>query len=91
MPTTTTIDPVQLAARAAGLRRLAGKLADCPVGSLTEWANHETWIGPTADRCRDDLAAQVHAINAAVESLVSRARHLDNLAAACARPLSGPY
>lgn len=89
MPT-TAIDPVQLAARAAALRRLAAKLADCPVGGLAERANHETWLGPTADRCREELAAHVQSINAAVEALLARARSLDNLATN-ARPLSGPF
>jgi hypothetical protein len=81
-------DPVTLTARAHALRRLAGKLAECPVGGLAERANHETWLGPTADRCRDDLAAHVQAINDAIADLHARARRLDNQAAA-ASPVRG--
>ena len=84
----TASDPVALTARANTLRRLAAKLADCPVGVLAERANHETWLGPTADRCREDITAHVQAINDAIADLHSRARRLDNQAAA-ASPVPG--
>jgi hypothetical protein len=84
----TASDPVTLTARAQALRRLAAKLAECPVGGLAERANHETWLGPTADRCRDDIAAHVQAINDAIADLYARARRLENQAAA-ASPVRG--
>lgn len=81
-------DPVQLTLRANALRRLATKLADCPVGGLASRADHETWLGPTADSCRADLAAHVTSINAAVEDLLRRAQRLDHLAASIS-PVAG--
>jgi hypothetical protein len=84
----TASDPVTLIARATSLRRLAAQLADCPVGGLAQIADHETWLGPTADRCRADLAAHVAAIDAAIADLYARARRLDNQAAA-ASPVRG--
>jgi hypothetical protein len=84
----TASDPVTLTARANSLRRLAAKLAECPLGGLAERANHETWLGPTADRCRADIATHVQAINDAIADLYARARRLDNQAAA-ASPVRG--
>jgi hypothetical protein len=84
----TASDPVALSARANALRRLAARLVECPVGGLAARADHETWLGPTADRCRDDIAAHVQAINVAIEDLYARARRLDNQAAA-ASPVRG--
>ena len=82
-------DPVQLAARAAALRRLATRLAECPVGGLAERAGAGTWLGPTADRCRGELSAHVRSINEAIDDLAVRAVQLDHQAAN-ARPLHGP-
>jgi len=84
----TASDPVTLIARANSLRRLAAKLAECPVGSLTQRADYETWLGPTADRCRADLATHVQAIDEAIADLCARARRLENQAAA-ASPVRG--
>ena len=84
----TASDPITLTARANSLRRLAANLADCPLGGLAGRADHETWLGPTADRCRDDIAAHVQAVNDAIADLYARARRLDNQAAA-ASPVRG--
>jgi hypothetical protein len=84
----TASDPVTLTARAHALRRLAATLAECPLGSLAARADHETWLGPTADRCRADIATHVQAIDEAVADLYARARRLDNQAAA-ASPVRG--
>jgi hypothetical protein len=84
----TASDPATLLARAQALRRLATKLTECSLGGLAERAGPETWLGPTADRCRADIDAHVLAIDGAIADLHARARRLDNEAAA-ASPVRG--
>jgi hypothetical protein len=86
----TDIDPVQQAARAATLRRLALHLENCEVSGLAQRAGNDTWIGPTADRCRSELAMHAAAISAAVTDLRTRARRID-ATVATVLPIAGPY
>lgn len=89
-PMPIDIDRLQQAARAATLRRLALRLENCEVGALIQHAGNDTWIGPTADRCRSELATHAAAISSAVTDLRARARRID-ATVATAVPITGPY
>jgi len=87
----TDVHAGELSARAATLRRLATRLEAAAPASLSSRAGEQTWIGPTADRCRGDVTAQLAAIRAGAADLRARARALEAQAAvAAALPMSGP-
>ena len=75
--------------RAAHLRSLAAQLGSTPSLSLHLHAGVDTWFGPRADACLDDLACAQRAVHHAVDDLRTQAvafdRHADELAAAAAR------
>ncbi len=66
--------------RAAGLRILAYRLAHAPSMTLHLHATVDTWHGPCAQRCHDELNAARHGIHGAVDELGDRAWRFDRIA-----------
>ena len=77
MSSAAITSPVQLE-RAAHLRRLAREMESLRLLDLHRRAGPETWVGPTAQRCLDELLLQRRAILAAAESLRIAARRLES-------------
>ena len=71
----------QQRARARALRQLAAQLAGAGALGLHQRAGDDAWVGPLADRCRDDLFTVRREIQAARDDLVAAARNLERQAA----------
>lgn len=84
------IDPVRLRERAAALRALVRQIQECPTAGLGWIGDHETWLGPTADRFRTELAAHQQQLQRAMDDLRARARALE-LQADAASPVRGVF
>jgi len=70
----------QLRARARSLRGIAAQLAESGALTLHERAGEDTWAGPVAAHCRDDLLAVRHEVLAARDELLVAARALERQA-----------
>jgi hypothetical protein len=70
----------QLRERAAALRRLAHAIEDADAVTLHRRATTDTWIGPTPQRCHDDLVAARTSLLGAAADVRSAAFRLDRLA-----------
>jgi hypothetical protein len=75
-------DPHTLRCRAAELRRLAASIERVHFGTVLPLAGTDTWLGPSAEACRHDLAASAEALHRAVGTLRRDASWLDERAAA---------
>lgn len=75
--------------RAAHLRTLAQQLTHSPSMSLQSHSTVDTWQGPRAQECNDDLASAQRAVHLAIDDLGDQAwrfeRTADELEAAAAR------
>ncbi len=75
--------------RAAHLRSLAHQMTHTPSMTLQTHATVETWHGPCADACANDLATAQRALHLAIDDLGDRAwrfdRNADELEAAAVR------
>lgn len=79
-----------LRARAAGLRKLAGRLQASPVVDLHRRAGTDVWLGPTAFECHDELITLGRRITDAADDLVWSARSLEQQAAVLAAMTAVP-
>lgn len=75
-----TVAEQQLRSRARELRRLARRLADSEATQLHQRAGADTWVGPTAQRCLDELYAVRRHLLQAHDDLVTAATGLDRKA-----------
>ncbi len=90
--------PDTLRRRAGELRSLARSIDAVSFGSLLPLADRDTFVGPTAEVCRDELAASAAALRRSVDDLRAGAGALDRRAdereaaarAALAAPIVGP-
>ena len=73
-------EPEQLRARARAIRRTAGALDDCAATRLLPRAGEDTWIGPTPQRCHDDLDRLRTVIRGVHDELIVTARSLETQA-----------
>jgi hypothetical protein len=64
-------------ARAVALRSLSLRLHTCRARSLFSRAGTDTWIGPTPQRCLDDLVRVSRSIARAADELTAAARRLE--------------
>lgn len=75
--------------RATHLRTLAHEMTHTPAMTLHTHATVDTWQGPCADACTNDLVAAQRAVHVAVDDLGDQAwrfdRHADDLEAAAFR------
>jgi hypothetical protein len=78
-------NPDVLRARARALRSLAHSLSTGTARTVDRSAQSDTWLGPTATRCADDLARLRVRLDDAERHLRDRASHLDRLADAAER------
>lgn len=74
MPTDTAD---HLRDRARSLRRLAASVRGCGAAHLWRRAGADTWVGPTAQACLDDLIAMRRRLATAGDELDARARRLE--------------
>ncbi len=74
-------DPLQLQRRAIELRRLATSIEQVRFGAVLPLAGTSTWLGPSAEACRHQLASSADALGRAVASLRGDAAWLDARAA----------
>lgn len=75
--TTSALSAAELQQRALNMRRLAHRIEQLDATVLYRRAGTETWIGPTAQRCIDELmAARTLLLQAADVSRVT-ARQLE--------------
>lgn len=79
MPTSPP-DPEVLRRRATALRRLAISITASEAIDLRRRADDQVWIGPTATRCWDELAAMGRRLKHAGDDLVVRAKVLERRA-----------
>ncbi len=70
----------QLRDRAATLRRTAKRLDDADASVLFRRAGTDTWLGPTPQRCLDDLVAMRSQLVGAADDLRTRAGRLEQQA-----------
>lgn len=88
MPTNTT--PEQLRRRAGQLRDLAARIKKVPTADLVVLAGTETWMGPSAQLCADEVRRLDTALQQDRTDLLSTAkafeRQADELQAAAALP-----
>jgi hypothetical protein len=77
MPTSSA---EQLRTRARALRQLAARVSVCTGLTLHQRAGDDTWIGPTASRCRDDLLTVRRELLTAHDELIAAARRLERQA-----------
>lgn len=79
----------QLRGRAAHLRTLAYQMQHTPSMTLQTHATVDTWLGPSAQRCNENLATAQRAAHLAIDDLGDRAwrfdRQADELEAAAIR------
>ena len=73
----TATDVEQMRARARSIRRTAALLDDCDATRLASRAGDDVWIGPTPQRCHDDLVAMRATIRSAHDELIAAAARLD--------------
>lgn len=73
----TDVEAVQRAARAAALRAVARRLEQCPWDDLIQRNGCDTWIGPTADTCRESIAAARQLVDGAAALLRTTAAQLE--------------
>jgi len=75
--------------RAAHLRTLAYQMGHTPSMSLQTHATVDTWTGPCAHECTENLATAQRAVHLAIDDLGDQAwrfdRHADDLEAAAVR------
>lgn len=76
MAATSTVAE-QLRGRARALRALARAIDDCGATTLYRRAGVDTWIGPTPQRCLDDLVAARTQLQRSAEELRGAAYRLD--------------
>ncbi|CAB4893032.1 unannotated protein [freshwater metagenome] len=69
-----------LRGRAHQLRRTAGAIDDSGADGLYRRAGVDTWMGPTAARCLDELTTARRQLHEAAEALRRTARQLDQRA-----------
>ena len=79
MSTAAVPSPIQLE-RAARLRRLAREIESLRLLDLHRRAGTDTWVGPAAQHCLDELLLQRRVILAAANSLRLAARRLEHCA-----------
>lgn len=78
-----TIDgPERLRQRAITLRHFADDMQHAWALALGPPAGHDTWIGPTADACRDDLTDVYHRLLDAAADVVATAHWFERRAEA---------
>ena len=70
----------QLRDRAATLRRTAKRIDDADANLLFRRAGTDTWLGPTPQRCFDDLVAMRTQLKGAADDLRTRASRLEQQA-----------
>jgi len=73
----TAVDVAQLRARAGELRRLARRIGDTPASSVHRLAGVDTWIGPVAQSCLDDLLIVRRELESSRGVLIDAARRLE--------------
>jgi len=64
-------------ARAGELRRLAAQVEALRLLDLHRWAGDETWIGPVAWQCREQLLAHRRLLLFAADGLRAAARRVE--------------
>lgn len=74
------VQAANLRRRAAHLRTLASQMEHTPSMSLQSHATVDTWRGPGAQACTDDLAAAQRAVRLAIDDLADRAWRFDRTA-----------
>lgn len=77
----TTDAAARLRQRATDLRRFAAGIETADALELSRLAGVDTWIGPTPDACRADLATIRSDLLAAASDLRATARRFDQQAA----------
>lgn len=70
-------DSSHLRDRARSLRRLAASVRDCGATQLWRRAGPDTWVGPVAQACHDDLLAIRRRLLTAGDELDAQARRLE--------------
>lgn len=80
LPSHPTDAAAAVRARAAALRRLAALIERADVARLVRLAGDDTWIGATAQACRDDLATSMRRLDRAADDLRREAVVLDHRA-----------
>jgi hypothetical protein len=76
----STVDAALLRTRARTLRRLAALVQQRVLLDLCRRAGDDTWRGPLADHCRDDLRAALRRLDAEGDELVRQAQVLERRA-----------
>jgi hypothetical protein len=80
----TTQQATRLRARAEDLRRFARTLENVRMTNAYSAAGDDTWVGPTAQACADDLRRLARQLLLRCDELRTAARRLDRAADAIA-------
>jgi hypothetical protein len=80
----TTQQATRLRARAEDLRRFASTLEHARMTNAHAVAGDDTWVGPTAQACADDLRRLARQLLLRCDELRTAARRLDRAADAIA-------
>lgn len=75
-----------LRARATALRRLAARVEHTDLHAVARLAGDDTWIGATAEVCREDLTIAIRGLDAAADDLRRQATLLERRADILAAP-----
>jgi hypothetical protein len=73
----TAVDVAQLRARAGELRRIARRVGDTPAVDVHRFAGVDTWVGPVAQSCLDDLLIIRRELESSRDMLIDAARRLE--------------
>lgn len=76
----STVDAELLRTRARTLRRLAALVQQRVLLDLCRRAGDDTWRGPLADHCRDDLRSALRRLDAEGDELLRQAQVLERRA-----------
>jgi len=76
-PLATASALASASARAGELRRLAAQVEALRLLDLHRWAGDETWIGPVAWQCREQLLAHRRLLLFAADGLRAAARRVE--------------
>ena len=76
----TTADIEMLRVRARALRQVARRIGASPALTVHRLAGPETWVGPTAQSCLDELLAMRRRLESNQHTLDDAARRLDRYA-----------
>jgi hypothetical protein len=71
---------VTLRNRAAGLRALARQLERSSLHDLVGWVGSDTWMGPSPQRCADDVRLRSGQLRSHATDLRARATRLEDRA-----------